>query len=231
LKLGYDGEALRGLNMDAVDVIAELRAEYETPSTPIVISGQIGPRGDGYKAGRMTAGEAEAYHAPQVAAFAESEADMIGAYTMNSIDEAIGIARSARAHRMPCVISFTVETDGRLVTGPTIREAIETVDHATGSSPAYYMINCAHPTHFASELETDGKWLRRIRGIKANASTKSHAELDESTTLDAGDPMDLGERYASLARKMPSLKVFGGCCGTDHRHVKAMCEAVLPVAA
>ncbi|NTS32188.1 homocysteine S-methyltransferase family protein [Phyllobacterium sp. BT25] len=224
-KLGYGPADLDPVNRRSVDLLAELRQEYETPATPCVISGAIGPRGDGYKAGNMNADEAEAYHAAQIATFADTEADLVAAYTLTNYNEAIGIARAARANEMPCVISFTVETDGKLVTGLSLREAIERVDEATGGSPQYYMINCAHPTHFAQVLEQGEAWTRRIGGLRANASTKSHAELDDSTTLDAGDPLDLGRRYQALTRAFPRMRVLGGCCGTDHRHVAAICEA------
>ncbi|QFI65485.1 putative homocysteine S-methyltransferase [Sinorhizobium alkalisoli] len=227
-KLGYDAEALDQVNRDAVYLLTELRAEYERPQAPIVLSGAIGPRGDGYKAGRMSAEEAEDYHAAQVAAFAASEADMVAAYTLTNIDEAIGIARAARNHGMPCAISFTVETDGRLVTGRSLQEAIETADAATESYPHYYMVNCAHPSHFEGSLDQTQAWVRRIGGIRANASAKSHAELDESETLDVGDMRDLAQRYRALTGRMPHLRILGGCCGTDHRHIEAICEACLP---
>ncbi len=227
-KLGYSAEALKAANEDAVELLSELRAEYERPGVPIVINGAIGPRGDGYKAGKMDADEAEAYHATQIKTFAGTDADMVTGLTLTSIDEAIGIARAARRMKMPCVISFTVETDGNLVTGRTLRQAIEAVDAATGAYPLYYMINCAHPSHFDDVVAGDGAWLKRIGGIRANASKMSHQELDESETLDAGDPADLGRRYRQLTRHMPQLRVLGGCCGTDHRHVAAICEACLP---
>jgi homocysteine S-methyltransferase len=230
-RLGYDADGLRRINMTATRILHDLREDWQTPATPCVISGAIGPRGDGYKPGRTGIDEAERYHAAQIAAFAEAEADMVAAFTLTGTDEAIGIARAAAAHNMPCAISFTVETDGRLVTGPTLREAIETVDAETGASPAYYMINCAHPSHFEQALEANEAWLARIRGIRANASAKSHAELDESETLDIGDPGDLGRRYSVLRRRFPGMHILGGCCGTDHRHIAAICEACLPAAA
>ncbi|HYD45886.1 MAG TPA: homocysteine S-methyltransferase family protein, partial [Phenylobacterium sp.] len=142
-----------------------------------------------------------------------------------TVNEAVGVARAAQALRMPCAISFTVETDGRLVDGVSLREAIEATDEATGGAPAYYMINCAHPTHFEPALAAGEAWVERIRGVRANASTKSHAELDESETLDIGDIADLGRRYGALTRRFPRMRVLGGCCGTDHRHVAAICEA------
>jgi homocysteine S-methyltransferase len=227
-KLGYDTQGLEAVNNAAVAMLEGLRGKWETATTPCVISGAIGPRSDAYKAGRMDPREAEAYHRPQVASFAAADADMVTAYTLNNVDEAIGIARAAKVNDIPCVISFTVETDGRLVTGTTLREAVETTDAETGSYPVYYMINCAHPTHFESTLKADEAWVTRVHGIKANASTKSHAELDESETLDVGDPVDLGRRYRDLRQSFPTMRILGGCCGTDHRHVMAICEACLP---
>ena len=154
-------------------------------------------------------------------------ADMVSAITMTYADEAIGIARAARSCSAPVVISFTVETDGHLPSGQMLRHSIEATDAATASYPAYYMINCAHPEHFRDALSS-GPWLDRIRGIRANASRKSHAELDASTELDIGNPVELGAEYKQLTRRLKHLAVFGGCCGTDQRHVRAICEACLP---
>ena len=150
---------------------------------------------------------------------------MVTAITMTYVEEAVGLTRAAIAAGMPVVISFTVETDGRLPSGQPLGEAIQQVDDETDRGPAYYMVNCAHPTHFDEVLESDGQWRERIRGVRANASTMSHAELDEATELDDGDPADLGARYAALAAKLPNLNVLGGCCGTDHRHVREACAA------
>jgi S-methylmethionine-dependent homocysteine/selenocysteine methylase len=126
---------------------------------------------------------------------------------------------------MPVVISFTVETDGSLPTGQSLKDAIAAVDAATGAAPLYYMINCAHPTHFAHVLATGEPWLARLHGLRANASKRSHAELDCAPDLDAGDPIELGTDYRALLRRLPQLTVLGGCCGTDHRHIEAICAA------
>lgn len=230
-ELGFDAGRLKAVNTAAVELVAALRDRWATPTAPIVLNGVIGPRGDGYKAGRMEVGEAEDYHAFQVETFAGTQADMVSAITMNTVNEAVGIARAAKAARMPCVVSFTVETDGRLVDGTTLRAAIETTDEATGASPAYYMINCAHPSHFEQALARGEAWVTRIQGVRANASAKSHAELDESDTLDIGDMAELSRRYHSLTRTFPSMRVLGGCCGTDHRHLAAICEACAPQSA
>ena len=220
-KLGYGREALARVNRDAIDFLIAIRARYETQTSPMVISGCIGPRGDGYDAGvAMSPEEAENYHAFQIGIFRDAGADLVSAFTMTNSNEALGIARAAKAAGMPCVISFTLETDGRLPTGESLAQAIATVDAATDEGPAYYMINCAHPTHFDHVLAAGGAWVNRLRGIRANSSRCSHAELDNSPELDMGDPIELGGQYADLRRRFPQLNVLGGCCGTDHRHVE-----------
>lgn len=226
-RLGYGPTELRRVNKDAVAYIADLRDRFETPATPCVLNGVIGPRGDGYRSRKTRTEEARTYHSLQIQALAEAGVDLVTALTINTIEEAAGIAFAAQDTSVPCALSFTVETDGRLVSGPTLHEAIEAVDRLTGASPCYYMINCAHPTHFMDAFAQEGPWIERIRGLRANASTRSHAELDEAETLDEGDPQDLGRHYAGLLRRIPSLRILGGCCGTDHRHVGAICEAVL----
>lgn len=219
-KLGYSSEALDAANRDAICAMQELAGEYRSPSSPFVISGCIGPRGDGYVAGEeMSVGEACDYHARQIEVFSESGADLVTAVTMTNVPEAIGIAVAARAIGIACVISFTVETDGRLPSGIDLGDAIEAVDRASGDSVAYYMINCAHPAHFGEVLEEGGSWAKRIRGIRANASQMSHAELDAAEELDSGDPADLADRYGFILESMPWVRVLGGCCGTDHRHI------------
>ena len=227
-QLGYDAAALKAINVRSIALLEELRADWERTGAPCVISGAIGPRGDGYKAGNMDAVEAEAYHRAQITAFVEGGADMVTAYTLTSINEAIGIARAGKLLGIPAAISFTVETNGRLVKGETLREAIETVDRETGGSVEYFLINCAHPTHFADALKAGEAWTERIHGVRANASTKSHAELDESEALDSGDPVDLGRRYLTLRAAFPKMQILGGCCGTDQRHAAAICDACVP---
>lgn len=204
----------------------ELRERYESPDAPVVISGCVGPQDDGYTPAELPgAPAAQEYHSTQIGTFAQTAADLVTAITMTHVEEAVGVTRAAMESGMPAVISFTVETDGRLPSGQPLGEAIEQVDDETGRGPAYYMINCAHPTHFDGALESGEPWRERIRGPRSNASSMSHAELDEATELDDGDPADLGARYAPLADKLPQLNVLGGCCGTDHRHVGAACEA------
>lgn len=232
-KLGLSRDRLAELNRRSIELLAGLRAEHETARCPMPISGNIGPRGDGYFPDRMMGGErAQAYHAFQCDLFADTEADLISAFTMTHSGEAIGIARAAKAAGMPVVISFTAETDGKLPSGESLRAAIEKTDDATAGAPAYYMINCAHPAHFVDALEKGDAWVNRLRGLRANSSMRSHAELDNSPDLDIGDPADLGRRYATLRGTLGTrFNVLGGCCGTDHRHVAAIAEACLPLRA
>ena len=199
--LGYSAEALVDLNKRAVTWARALAEEFATPDTPVVVSGVVGPRGDGYVPDKlMTAAQARRYHFAQVEALASAGADMVSAITMNYPAEGVGIALAARDAGVPAVISFTLETDGRLATGDSLEAAIAAVEQASDAYPAYYMINCAHPAHFAETLPEGAGWTGRIRGIRANASTRSHAELDAATDLDAGDPDDWPNAMRSCAK-------------------------------
>lgn len=227
-RIGYDTKALEAVNRRSVDLLSDIRQWYGTGDTPMVISGCIGPRGDGYTvADKMTADQAEAYHREQIHTLSQTDADLVTAFTINYVEEAIGITRAAQSVDMPVVIGFTLETDGRLPSGQHFGDAVTAVDQTTGAGPAYYMINCAHPTHFMHIFANGGPWVERVRAIRANASSKSHTELEASEELDAGNPSDLGAHYARLKTMLPQLTVLGGCCGTDHRHVDAICRSVM----
>jgi homocysteine S-methyltransferase len=229
-RLGYDEAGLAAANESAVRQLVALREAPENRTLTIVVSGCVGPRGDGYMpASRMSVDEAANYHADQVETLARSGADLVTAITMNYAEEAIGVARAAEKAGVPVVLSFTVETDGRLPTSQSLADAITAVDAATGAYASYYMVNCAHPTHFDRELTTDAAWVERVRGLRANASRQSHAELNESPTLDRGDPEDLAARYAALCARRPSINVLGGCCGTDEDHIDAVARACAPL--
>jgi S-methylmethionine-dependent homocysteine/selenocysteine methylase len=221
---GLTQEELDGLNRKSVERLRALQSGYR--DVPTIVSGCVGPRGDGYDPGRiMAVEEARDYHLRQISTLASAGADRITALTMTNIPEAVGIAQAATAIGIPLTISFTVETDGRLPTGDSLESAVRAVDEATDSYPEYFMINCAHPDHFAGVLAGGGEWIRRIGGLRANASRCSHAELDAKTELDEGNPAELGRLYRELRERMPWLNALGGCCGTDLRHVTAIAEA------
>lgn len=229
-QLGYSLDDLAEANRRAVGFVAAIREREEAPGRPIVLSAPIGPEGDAYDpASRLTAEEAEAFHSWQAGILAETAADFVSALTITYVEEAIGIVRAATKSGLPVVVSFTVETDGRLPTGQALAEAIEQVDAETDSVAAYFMVNCAHPTHFLGALDGPGPW-HRVLGIRANASAKSHAELDESEVLDDGNPLELADEYLAIGERLPHLAVLGGCCGTDHRHVGCIADAWFGVA-
>lgn len=225
-RLGYDDPALAEVNRRSVGYITELAGTR--PSVPTVLNGVIGPRGDGYVLGDLMApDEAADYHALQARAFAAGGVQMLTALTMTYAAEAIGVVRAATAEGVPAVVSFTVETDGRLPSGQSLGEAVVEVDDATDGAAAYFMVNCAHPTHFLSVLDGGGAWLERLKGVRANSSTKSHAELDDATELDRGDIPGLARLYRELHQVLPDLRVAGGCCGTDDAHVAAIARELV----
>lgn len=226
--LGLSVDALDALNARAIELLQELREEFASTVPSIIISGCLGPRGDGYDPGRiMSETEAESYHRRQASVLATAGADQLTAITMTNVPEAIGITRAAQSVGLPVAISFTVEIDGMLPTGDRLSDAVNAVDYATDSAPAYYMINCAHPTHFAAVLKDDEEWVKRIGGVRANASRCSHAELDAMTELDRGDAQELAEQHSVLRQRFPHINVLGGCCGTDLDHITAIAEACL----
>jgi S-methylmethionine-dependent homocysteine/selenocysteine methylase len=226
-RLGRSPRQVADINRAAVDFGLRLREE-RAAGVPVVICGTIGPERDAYRPARFLGpDEAATYHAPQVEALHAAGADMVSAYTLSYVDEAVGIVEAARAVGVPVSISFTVETDGRLPDGEPLPVAVERLDAETDGAAAYLMVNCAHPSHFAGELRAGGAWRERIVGIRANASRRSHAELDESSDLDSGDPVELAGEYRELVSSLPSLSLLGGCCGTDARHLAAICSACL----
>lgn len=221
IKIGYPELAVSQINEKAVQLLIDVKDEFEDEVSNIIISGCVGPRGDGYKpANTMSVEDAQKYHLEQIEIFSHTPVDMVSAITMNYVEEAIGIARAANSVNLPVVISFTVETNGKLPSGMSLKEAVEQVDESV-KELLYFMINCAHPTHFIKELQEgqNDKWTKRIKGIRANASCKSHAELDEATELDRGNPQELGNEHKRLKNIFNQLNVFGGCCGTDEEHV------------
>lgn len=214
-QLGYDAKSLAGVNREAVALVRRVVAGAERA----LVSGSVGPRGDGYLAGGTDADEAAAYHRPQVDALADAGADLVHAMTMTGAAEAIGVVRAARGAGVPVAISFTVETDGRLPDGTTLSEALGRVE--TEAPADWYGVNCAHPTHLGAALD-QADAMARLTWFRPNASTLSHRELDEMEVLDSGDVGLLVSATATVRAAAPSIAVIGGCCGTDSRHVAAL---------
>lgn len=226
LKIGYSLESLNELIRISVQELEEIRNEYENKDFKIALSVCIGPRGDGYAPSNlMSIKSAEEYHSHQIKLAADTNADLVTAMTMNYNEEAIGITLAAKKNNIPVVISYTVETDGKLPSGQSLEEAITSLDKLSDNYVSYYMINCAHPDHFSDILNPTSSWSTRIKGLRANASNKSHAELDGSEILDVGDKDQLAKKYQALKVLLPNLSIIGGCCGTDHSHLDKICKA------
>lgn len=228
--LSYSRQSLADIVIRGIEFYKNLAREFETPESPMAVSGVVGPRGDAYKVDRiMQAEEAEDYHSEQIATMKAAGADFITALTFSQIQEAIGVANAAKAYNIPAVISFTLDKTGNLKNGTPLGEAIQAVDSATNGSPAYYMVNCTHPVDFAPAFDMPGSWVSRVRGLRANASSLDHGTLCQLGHLEEGDPVELGQQMADMARRFPHINVWGGCCGTDHVHIDEMAKAVLPV--
>ncbi|MGD9657719.1 MAG: homocysteine S-methyltransferase family protein [Methylocystis sp.] len=165
----------------SVELIREARTRCASQSVPIVIRGCAGSCGDGYDPTElMFPAEVEAYYAPKIDSFAEAGADMATAVTVINVAEAIAIARAAAKAELPSAISFTLETYGMLSTEQSLAVVLSEVEAATLGAPAYYMINCARPSHFQGAIPADEPWTRRIRGLRANTSPRGHKELNEA---------------------------------------------------
>jgi homocysteine S-methyltransferase len=228
--LGYAQRDLDALDRAGVEMLTAMRDDLPASARPVLVSGLLGPRGDGYQVGAaMAVDEAYRYHAHQVDVLVDAGCDLVSACTLTYAAEGEGIARAAREAGAPVVLYFTVETDGRLPDGSSLREAIEAIDAVTDDYVAYYGINCAHPDHFSPALSGAGEWVDRIGAVRANASRQSHAELDEAAELDAGDPTELATDYARLRELLPNATVFGGCCGTDVRHIRSIASVLAPL--
>ena len=225
--LGYSRQGLADMNNKAIELYRAVASEFAGDDGNTVFSGCIGPRGDAYRLNQqITAGAAEAYHLEQIQTFKQAGADMVTALTPNTVDEAIGIARAAQSIGLPSVISFTLDENSRLKSGPSIKEAIEQVDEAVDAAPAYYMINCSHPIEFEPALEP-GDWVKRLCGIRPNASSMAKGVLCKLGHLEEGDPMELGQQMGDVAGRYPHINVWGGCCGTDHVHLDEICKNIV----
>ena len=227
--IGFSREALLEINVRGIEFYRDFAREYAGPDTPMLVGGVVGPRGDAYNIGRLPdAAEAEDYHSEQIRIFREAGADHVTAMTFSSVDEAIGVARAAKSVGIPVVISFLLARGGRLKGGETLEEAITRVDSATDDAPAYYMINCTHPTEFEPALTT-GKWISRLGGFMPNAVAMETLDLCKLGHLEDGDPVELGAQMGALAQRFPHINVWGGCCGTDGRHIGEITRQVREV--
>lgn len=231
-QMGKTDEEIIAINEACLAFANTIRERRQSPGLPILINGVIGPASDGYVVDRaITVEEAQAVHSLQIQTLNRAKADLATCLTITSAAEGAGIAKVAQEVGLPVVVSFTVETDGKLPSGETLSEAIEMVDGMTDAYPLYLMVNCAHPDHFRDAVANGETWTDRIGGLRANASRMSHAELDAAEELDSGNPAELGGLHRELSALLPNLRVLGGCCGTDHRHVQEISDACIGCAA
>jgi homocysteine S-methyltransferase len=227
--IGFSRSALEEINHRGIEFYRDFAREYSSPGTPMLVGGVIGPRGDAYNLGRLPdAAEAEDYHSEQIQTFRKAGVDHVTAMTFSSVDEAIGVARAAKSAGLPVVISFLLARGGRLKGGETLQEAIFRVDSATGNAPAYFMTNCTHPIEFEPAL-VPGEWVARLGGFMPNAVAMETMDLCKLGHLEDGDPVELGAQMAALARRFPHINVWGGCCGTDGRHIGQIARQVSEV--
>jgi homocysteine S-methyltransferase len=226
--LGYSGEALAEMQMRAIDFLREVATPYQAQVPALVYAGILGPRGDAYELNKtITAVEAEDYHSEQLATLARARVDLVEAMTFNSVEEVIGLSRAASRAGLPLAVSFTLDNStSRLVSGPSLKEAIETVDAQTGDDrPAFYGINCSHPLEFMPAIEP-GDWFERVRCLRPNAAMMDKISLCTLGHLESGDPVQLGELMGGLARRYPHLDIWGGCCGTWDTHLDEIARNV-----
>lgn len=229
-KLGYSRDGLADAIERSIEFLRDVARPYRDQGVKILIGGQVGPRGDAYELNRtITADEAEDYHGFQLEVHKRVNVDFAWAATFNNIPEAVGVARAAARIGLPLTISFTLDSNHRLKSGPSLREAIEAVDAQTGGDrPDFYGINCSHPIEFEPALET-GSWIERVRSVRPNASAKDKIDLCQIGHIEEGDPFDLGRRIGNLAQRYPHIDIFGGCCGTWAPHLEQIARQVRQV--
>ena len=225
--LGYSPEALHDMQLRSIGFLREVSESYQADLPALLYAGVLGPRGDAYSLNRtITAEEAEDYHSTQIATLALAEVDLVEAMTFNNIAEAVGVTRAAARAGLPASISFTLDSNHRLHSGPSLREAIESVDAQTGEDrPAFYGLNCSHPLEFLPALEP-GDWFERVRCLRPNAAMMDKISLCTLGHLESGDPVDLGQRMGAISAQYPHIDIWGGCCGTWETHLDEIARNV-----
>ncbi len=225
--LGYSPATLEDMQLRAIGFLRDVAKPYVDELPAVLIAGIVGPRGDAYTLDqRMSVEQAQDYHSTQIATLARAEVDLVEAMTFNSVPEAVGVARAAADVGLPASIAFTLDSNHRLHSGPSLREAIESVDAACGDArPAFYGINCSHPLEFLPAIEP-GSWFDRVRCLRPNAAMMDKIALCSLGHLESGDPVDLGRRMGAIAKQYPHIDIWGGCCGTWETHLDQIARSV-----
>lgn len=226
-KLGYSRQALADKTHQCIAFLRQAARPFTNEIDQVLIQGLVGPRGDAYEgAGTMGADQAQAYHSVQLATLKEAEVDLVTAMTFSAVDESIGVARAAKNIGIPLCLSLTLDSSCRLNNGPSLADAIATIDAATENSVEFYMINCVHPLEYEPAF-TDEPWIKRIRGVRPNASAMDKMSLCQLGHLEDGDPVELGQQVGSLIKRHPHMDVLGGCCGTWHTHLREIAKNIV----
>jgi homocysteine S-methyltransferase len=222
------------LNGEGARLLGDLRREREGGAAPILVGGLLGCAGDAYRP-EEGLGEEDSfrYHLPQATALAEAGVDFLLASTLPALPEAIGLARAMASTGLPAVVGFVFRPSGTLLDGTPVEEAIERIDGRCGRSgeaPAGYLATCTHPDTLGEALSGNGVGPRtrgRLLGIQGNGSRLSPEELDGREAVDSTEPTDFAGAMLDLRRRF-GLRIFGGCCGTDERHIDALARALSP---
>ena len=224
-KAGLDMEML---NSACVGFVREIASEYPPLEGRIFIGGLVGSRGDAYRPDEaLPRGEARRYHAPQIEVLRDSGVDFVMASTLPSVEEASGIAMAAGDADAPFVMSYVPRSDGRVLDGTFLGEAVERIDGLGCDPPLFHMANCIHPANFARAMGRDENAplvsSGRLIGLQANASMLDPDELDGREELDADDPVRWAGAMAALRAEF-GIKVLGGCCGTDEPYIRRLAQ-------
>jgi S-methylmethionine-dependent homocysteine/selenocysteine methylase len=227
--LGYSPQGLAEANHKSIDFLREVASEYASDIPEILIQGLIGPRGDAYERNiSISENEAEDYHSIQLTTLKEANVDLALAITFNNVSESIGVARAAKKIGVPLAISLSLDSTSKLNSGPSLAEAITTIDAETDLAPEFYLINCSHPLEYEPAIES-GDWINRVRGVRPNASKMEKIELCQIGHLEDGDPVELGAQCGDLARRYPHMDIWGGCCGTWDTHLDQIAKNILAI--
>ncbi len=227
-KLGYSPSGLADANIASIELLRDIAKGYEEQIPRLLIGGILGPRGDAYSLNQeITAESAEDYHAVQLETLKRADVDFACALTFNNVAESVGALRAANQTGVPLFVSLTLDRSGRLKSGPTLAEAIVEIDAQAGeAAPELYMINCSHPLEYEPALE-NRDWIKRLRGVRPNASKMEKLALCELGHIEEGDPVELASRLRDLSERYPHMDIFGGCCGTGHKHLREIAKTLV----
>lgn len=226
-KLGYSAQGLADANISAIEFLRDIAQGYEDQIPRLLVGGILGPRGDAYDLNQnITAESAEDYHSVQLNTLKAAGVDFVSAQTFNNVPEAVGVCKAASKMGVALSVGLTLDSTCRLKSGPSLAEAITEIDALTGEqAPDFYLLNCSHPVEYEPALE-NASWIKRLRGVRPNASKMEKLALCKLGHLEDGDPVELGAQLGDLSQRFPHMDIFGGCCGTGDSHLREIAKAL-----